>query len=404
MPGKGDSADRELVSKGVLIVGGSVAGLTVAETLREQGYTGAVAIIGSESELPYQRPPLSKQFLSGQWNEERVQLTSMKRLEELGIAFRMGVTAERLDPTENKAFTTAGTFEYEHLVIATGAKARTLKGASSQVQVSYLRQLDDAKNLKSAIKAESQILIVGAGVLGSEMAATLAKLGHRVTLVGNFPNPRLGADLEILSKAAKKILLDLGVELQMDCTVEELSRTPVGTLAVLSNGFEVVADLVIGAVGSVPNVSWLDGSGLDTSNGVLCDAIGRAASGIYAVGDVARWDNGLNEAGRIEHQMMAIGQAASVGTLIATGKSGELPVPYFWSELADHKALILGVVGADSEIEVVAGSEESLKFLAVAKSQGRIKGLVGLNMPKEFRAMRPVVERATRVNQGERRQ
>lgn len=391
------------MSKGVLIVGGSVAGLTAAETLREQGYKGSVTIIGSESELPYQRPPLSKQFLSGQWGEERVQLTSKKRLEDLGISFHMGVTAERLDPSEAQVFTSAGTFDYEHLLIATGAKARTLTGISSEVQVSYLRQLDDAKNLKSAIKADGQILIIGAGVLGSEMAATLAQLGHRVTLVGNFPHPRLGADLEILSKAAKRILLDLGVELQMDCTVEELSGSPLGTLAVLSNGFEVVADLVIGAVGSVPNVSWLHGSGLDTSNGILCDATGRAASGIYAVGDVACWNSSPKEASRIEHQMMAIGQAASVGTLIVTGKPSDLPVPYFWSELADHKALILGEVGADSEVEVIAGSEDSLKFLAVAKSQGQLKGLVGLNMPKEFRSMRPVVEKAIRANQGERR-
>lgn len=389
------------MSKGVLIVGGSVAGLTAAETLREQGYKGSVTIIGSESELPYQRPPLSKQFLSGQWGEERVQLTSKKRLEDLGISFHMGVTAERLNPAESQVFTSAGTFDYEHLLIATGAKARTLTGVSSEVQVSYLRQLDDAKGIKSAIETNSQILIVGAGVLGSEMAATLAQLGRRVTLVGNFPSPRLGADLEILSKAATRILLDLGVALQMDSTVAELSKGTFGISAVLSNGFEVVADLVIAAVGSIPNVSWLDGSGLDTSNGILCDAVGRAAPGIYAVGDVACWGSSSEGASRFEHQMMAIGQAASVGTLIAVGQTGELPIPYFWSELAEHKALILGEVGADSEVEVVAGSEDSLKFLAVVKSQGRVTGLVGLNMPKEFRSMRPVVEKAIRANQGE---
>lgn len=402
MSGQGDSADRELMSKGVLIVGGSVAGLTAAETLREQGYKGSVTIIGSESELPYQRPPLSKQFLSGQWSEERVQLTSLKQLEDLDISFHMGVTAERLESKETQVFTSAGTFEYEHLVIATGVRARTLKGVSSKVRVSYLRQLDDAKNLKSAIEIDGQILIVGAGVLGSEMAATLAQLGHRVTLVGNLPSPKLGADLGILSNAATRILLELGVALQMDCTLRELSRGTFGTVAALSNGCEVVADTVIGAVGSLPNVSWLDGSGLNTSNGILCDATGLAAPGIYAVGDVACWDSGSKAVSRVEHQMMAIGQAASVGTLIATGQPGELPVPYFWSELAEHKALILGEV-ADSEVEVVAGSEDSLKFLAVAKSQGRVTGLVGLNMPKEFRAMRTVVEKAVRANQGERR-
>lgn len=389
------------MSKGVLIVGGSVAGLTAAETLREQGYKGSVTIIGSESELPYQRPPLSKQFLSGQWGEERVHLTSKKRLEDLGISFHMGVTAERLNPAESQVFTSAGTFDYEHLLIATGAKARTLTGVSSEVQVSYLRQLDDAKGIKSAIETNSQVLIVGAGVLGSEMAATLAQLGRRVTLVGNFPSPRLGAALEILSKAATRILLDLGVALQMDSTVAELSKGTFGISAVLSNGFEVVADLVIAAVGSIPNVSWLDGSGLDTSNGILCDAVGRAAPGIYAVGDVACWGSSSEGASRFEHQMMAIGQAASVGTLIAVGQTGELPIPYFWSELAEHKALILGEVGADSEVEVVAGSEDSLKFLAVVKSQGRVTGLVGLNMPKEFRSMRPGVEKAIRANQGE---
>jgi len=398
MPSPGDSTDRELMSKGVLIVGGSVAGLTAAETLREQGYQGPVTIIGSESELPYQRPPLSKQFLSGQWAEERVQLTSRDRMEELDIAFHMGVKAERLDPKLALVYTSAGTFKYEHLVIATGTRARVLAGVSSEVPVLYMRELDDAKILKSVIVSESQILIVGAGVLGSEMAATLAQLGHRVTLVGNLPTPRLGADIEILSGAATRILLSLGVALQMDCTVEELSLTTSGPRALLSNGVEIAADLVIGAVGSIPNDSWLDGSGLDTANGILCDAFGRAAPNIYAVGDVACWDGGSGGTKRIEHQMMAIGQATSVGTLIATGQPGELPVPYFWSELAEHKAVVLGEVGADAEIELVAGSEDSLKFLAVAKSQGRVTGLVGLNMPKEFRSMRPVIEKAFRSN------
>lgn len=260
----------------VLVVGASAAGLTTVEALRADGFDGALTMVGDEVHLPYDRPPLSKSTGDGPGAGPPL-LRPADRFAELDLDLRLGVRATALDVVGHRVELSDGTMiNYGKLVIATGVHARPLD-LGPGVEVHTLRTHDDAVHLLTAADRARRVLVIGAGFLGTEVAATLATRGRSVTLVDRGSAPMIN----VLGPEAAEAVADLhrshGVDLRSAVTVAEVAPSAEGHRFVLSDGSQVTADCVVAAIGSVPTVDWLAGSDLDLANGVVCDDRLRAA-------------------------------------------------------------------------------------------------------------------------------
>jgi 3-phenylpropionate/trans-cinnamate dioxygenase ferredoxin reductase component len=374
---------------GVVIVGASLAGLTTAEGLRDEGYTGAITLIGAEDRLPYQRPPLSKQVLSGIWDVDKTILRDDAGLRSLGVRYLRGQQVTSADLKARTITIGSRIIPFDDLVAATGVAPRRLSNPNQVHGIHTLRTVDDLIALRRDLASDARVVVVGAGVLGCEIAAALRLAGHHVTILGRSKLPRLGQIGARLSRMVAELLRQHGIELRMgEALTQIVGRDAVSALR-LSDGSVIPADVVIGAIGCVPVDEWLSGNDLDLSDGVLCDSHGAAAPHVYAVGDVARWrDMDSGEARRFEHQATAIEQARAVGRLIATGETQGPIQSFFWSELFDTRILVHGQLESDLPLTTVAGDMASGRFVVATIRDGRPTGLVGWNLPREFRIER----------------
>src|SRR5690606_5210034 len=296
----------------VLVVGSSAAGLTTAEALRRKGYRGKLTVLGAEKHLPYDRPPLSKQVLSGEWEPERTQLRPEAQLTSLDIEFVLGDPAAGLDVGERTVRTASGReLAAEAVVVATGVRPRALSGQDQLAGVHVLRTLDDAIALRDELLGASRLVVVGDGVLGAEIAATARGLGPEVTMVGPQQAPMAGQLGPQIAGFLAELHVENGVQLRLGTGVEELvGRDDEVTGVRLADGEELSADVVVVAVGAEPATDWLADSGLQVDDGVVCDSRCRAADGVFAAGDVARWHHEqLGVLVRLENRTNATEQA-----------------------------------------------------------------------------------------------
>ncbi|HZX04582.1 NAD(P)/FAD-dependent oxidoreductase [Kribbella sp.] len=369
----------------VLVVGASAAGLTTAEALRRKGFRGALTVLGAEYHPPYDRPPLSKQFLSGDWDEARTRLRPDNLLAALDAEFVLGDPAVSL--SDHTVHTAAGrSLTADHVVIATGLQPRRLPGPPLE-GVHVLRTLDDAAALRNALAADKRggVVVVGDGVLGAEIAATVRKLGIAVTLAGPqaaLMEAQLGA---VVGGLLGELHAAEGVELRLGAAVEQLEGVDGWVSGVRLVGGEVLpADVVVVALGAVPATGWLEGSGLTLENGVVCDEYCRAADGVYAAGDVARWRH-EDRLVRLENRTNATEQALCVAANIMGEHQPYRPVPYFWTDQFGTKLQVHGRPSADLTIAEGTIGE---RFVAHYRDAGRIVGVLGWNAPKQTRTHR----------------
>lgn len=380
--------------RGVLVVGASAAGLATAEALRRGGYTGTLTLLGAERHLPYDRPPLSKHVLGGQWEAGRTGLREPEALAALGAEFVLADPAVALDPEARTVLASSGRrFRAESVVIATGLRARTLPGQDTLAGVHVLRTLDDALALRAALPPGARLVVVGDGVLGSEIAATACGMGACVTLVGPQPAPmasQLGPDVAGLLAG---LHLERGVRLRSGAGVCALVASAGRVAGVrLDTGETLPADVVVVAIGASPATEWLSGSGLRTQDGVVCDSRLRAADGIYAAGDVARWHHdALGSLVRLENRTNATEQALAVANVILGDERPYRPVPYFWTDQFDARIQVYGRPASDADISVVEGEFAARRFVAVYRRAGTVTGVLGWNMPKQARLHRQLV-------------
>lgn len=381
------SANRQ--SPGVVIVGASIAGVTVAETLRAEGYEAPITLIGREPHIPYNRPPLSKQVLTGDWAFDETVIRDAEGLAELHVDLRRDEPATRLDLSTRTVHTSRGSYAFEHLVIATGVTPRRLPGTPDTERILSLRTIEDALSIRERLVTGGHVLIIGGGILGCEVASAARKHGCEVTLVGRGTAPSVTRSGGFLSDSLVRLLQQNEVTLCPGVGVARLDETDAHISAHLSDGAILDADTVVVAIGCEPEISWLADSGLDVTDGVLCDTSGRAAEGVYAVGDVARWRNAqTGHAVRVEHQLTAIEQAQAVARHIVNGHISDPIEPFFWTELFGTRILVYGTPDPELPLSLLTGAVDDQKFLAASVREGQTHALISWNMPREFRLER----------------
>jgi NADPH-dependent 2,4-dienoyl-CoA reductase/sulfur reductase-like enzyme len=360
-------------SEPVVIVGGSLAGLRSAQALRREGHIGPLTIVSEEPHWPpYDRPPLSKQVLVGSLEPERVRL---RVADDLGADVRTGRRAVGVDLAERTVLLDDGeALPYGGLVVATGAAPRRIPG-TGLAGVHVLRTIDDSLALRSDLEKAAKVVVVGAGFIGCEVASSCRTLGLEVTVVDMLPLP-----LAPLGARAGEVVRALheahGVEVRLGTGVAGFEGEPSVTGVRLSDGTTVDADVVVVGIGVVPNTHWLDGSGLELDDGVVCDQTCLAVGGdgrVAAVGDVARWEHPRYGSSRVEHWTNAGEQAAHVAKALmqgpeAAGAFG--PVPYFWSDQFGKKLQFVGTCGHDDDFEIVEGSVEDGRWVAAYGRDG----------------------------------
>jgi NADPH-dependent 2,4-dienoyl-CoA reductase/sulfur reductase-like enzyme len=371
----------------IAIVGASLAGLRAAETLRSRGFAGEIALIGDEPHRPYDRPPLSKQVLQGVWEPEQTFFRKKDGFDALALDLRLGVGAVSLDLRARRVALADGTYaDYDRLIIATGARVRTLPAIAPRAGLLALRGLDDAIVLRRALTDMPRVAIVGGGFIGLEVAASCRARGVPVTVIEALPvplSPIIGPTFGDMVAAMHR---DHGVELRTGAVVTDvLGASRVAGVA-LSDGSRIDADVVVVGIGVTPNTEWLDGSGLTIDNGIVCNGLGEAAPGVYAAGDVARVGNRWHgDAPRIEHWTNAVEQAVHAAENALAGPRASASfssVPYFWSDQYDRKIQFIGDARSHDESRIVDGSLADRRLTALYRRGDRLVACLAVNQPR----------------------
>ncbi|HEV8065296.1 MAG TPA: FAD-dependent oxidoreductase [Acidimicrobiales bacterium] len=402
------------MSRSIAVIGAGLAGLRACEGLRDRGFDGTITLVGEESHWPYDRPPLSKQFLAGEWDLHHVVLRPPDKLDELDVDLRLGQQwrAVGLDAAAKTVSLAGGeSISADGLVLCTGSAARRLTDLDGLAGVHVLRTLDDSLALREALQPGAHLGLVGAGFIGLEVAATARRLGVEVTVVEPLSVP-LGRALGPVGGGACEMMhRQEGVKFHLGTSVEsaEASATAGGGLRCrLSDGSTLEVDALLVGIGAAPSVDWLQGSGLAVGpGGVEVDRDLLAAPGIAVAGDLARWQYPTGtrvESVRVEHRTNAAEQGdfaagallRSLGWLEAATSRDEdrlYEVPYVWSDQYKVKIQILGMPGPDDDVEVVEGTPQERRFVALYGRGGELRGCVGFSRPRHVMSLRSLFER-----------
>jgi len=379
----------------IAVVGASLAGLRAVELFRRAGFDGELVLVGDERHSPYDRPPLSKEILRGEWTQDRIALRR-KSYDELGVELILGRSAVELRTEARELYLEGGeSVSYDGLLIATGGRARALPDQPALDGVFTLRTLDDALAIRAALEAKPRVVVVGAGFIGAEVAASARQLGLDVTMIEALETPlarTLGPEIGgILQRAHER----RGVRVLCGRRVERFEGTDRVTGLTLDDGTTLDCGLVIVGIGMTPSVTWLEGSGVELDDGVRCDeTLSTSVPGIVAAGDVASWYNPLfEERMRVEHWTNAVEQARhAVSTLLAAPGEAKpfSSVPMFWSDQFEIKIQGAGRPRPSDALNVVRHSDAA-KLVALYSRAGRLVGAVTFNQPPKLIQLRMLI-------------
>jgi 3-phenylpropionate/trans-cinnamate dioxygenase ferredoxin reductase subunit len=358
--------------KRLVIVGASLAGLRAAQAARAAGFDGELVVVGDEEHPPYTRPPLSKELLAGAQTPDDCRFPS-----QFEAQWRLGVAATGLDRERHVVRLADGDeVPYDRVIVATGCRARQWPGADG---VHTLRSLDDALALKAALAERPRVAIVGGGFIGCEVAATARSQGLEVTVVDIAPYPMVPLGPELGARCAD-MHREHGVDLRLGVGVQAVN----GTSIELADGARVEADLVVAALGAVPNSEWLGAAG-----GVACDATLTTLEDpdVLGAGDVISWPHPLadGEQVRVEHWTTAAehGQLAGRNALLpAAERTAHALPPYFWSDQYDVKIQAVGFPARAERLEIL--ESEGNRFVAAGARDGRLVGVIAFNAAKRL--------------------
>jgi 3-phenylpropionate/trans-cinnamate dioxygenase ferredoxin reductase component len=391
--------DARIASVG--IVGANIAGASAAETLRRLGYDGRIALIGAETELPYERPPLSKEYLTGQFDEERLTLRPRAFYDEQRIELWLGQRATALDAATRTITLASGERRrFDRLVLATGSELLPFPVPGADLPGVYsLRTLADAHTLRSALRAGAshggRAVVIGAGFIGSEVAAACRMAGMDVTLIEMLPVPlerALGPEMGALLAKVHRVR---GVEVLTGETVTAIRGEARAEEVVTSSGAHVPCDFAVVGTGVRPALGWLADSGLAIENGVVVDAFCESnAPGIFAAGDLANWpyQPAATAAAlqvRLEHWDNALRQGETVARNLLGEGIVYHHIPYFWSDQYDLKLQFVGYTPEWDEI-VVRGTPPEL-FVAFYLREGRVRAAFSSNRQRDLVTLKKLI-------------
>ena len=395
----------------IVIVGASLAGLRTAQALRRRGYDGVLTLVGREIHPPYDRPPLTKSALVHGPTLEGLTLPGTSAL---GARWLRGRTAVGVDIAARRLHLDTGEeLSFDGLVIASGAGARRLRTSDVGAAVHHVRTFEDAVRLHRALaRPDLSVLVIGAGLLGSEIASVAAGGGHRVTLVEVAPGPVLGAFGSELSAYCARLHQDHGVDLRTSSELFSLSpetwrgERAVAVLEDRSTGdrWTTRADVVVAALGTSPATGWLRHSGLDVEGGVRTDSSltaldrrGLPVESVVAAGDVARSPQPLlgGIARRLEHWSAAVGHAEIAAATLLGEQPAPAPTPSFSTEQHGQQIRAVGMPGAGDATTVVSGDPDSNRFVATRTLRGRLVGAIAVNDAPALLPYRAALETQT---------
>ncbi|MCV7444864.1 FAD-dependent oxidoreductase [Mycobacterium paraense] len=388
--------ELHVTEKGIVIVGGGLAAARTAEQLRRSDYTGRITIVSDEVHLPYDRPPLSKEVLRKEVDD--VALKPREWYDDNDITLRLGSAATGLDAAARTVTLTDGSvLGYDELVIATGLVPRRIPALPDLEGIRVLRSFDESMALREHASAAQRAVVIGAGFIGCEVAASLRTLGVDVVLVEPQPTPLAAVLGEQIGALVARLHRDEGVDVRLGLGVAEVRGERHVDTVVLTDGTELPADLVVIGIGSRPATQWLEGSGIDVDNGVVCDEAGRtSAPHVWALGDVASWRDTTGHQARVEHWSNVADQArVVVPAMLGQDVPANAVVPYFWSDQYDVKIQCLGEPEATDTVHLV--EDDGRKFLAYYERDGVLVGVVGGGMPGKVMKVRAKIASATPI-------
>lgn len=382
------------VSDTIVIVGASMAGGRAAETLRQEGFDGRLILVGAEPDRPYERPPLSKDVVRGEAPEDKVYLRPAEYYVEQSIELRLGTAAQSLVPAERTVVLSNGErLRYDRLLIATGARVRRLNVPGSDLPgVHYLRTIRDARAIRDAARSAGRVVVIGAGFIGAEVAASCRVMGRDVTVLEVLPVPLQRVLGETIGNLYAQIHREHGIDLRLGEGIAEFRGAGRLEEVVTSSGQRILCDLAVVGVGVQPDVDWLAGSGIELQNGVVVDEFcATSLPDVYAAGDVANWWHPtLGERLRVEHWDNAQNQGVAAAKSMLGKGEPYAPVPYFWSDQYDLTLQYVGHASGQDEV-VFRGDRDPRKLLAFYLRDGRLRAAIGVNRFKDVTAARRLI-------------
>jgi NADPH-dependent 2,4-dienoyl-CoA reductase/sulfur reductase-like enzyme len=383
----------------IVVVGAGLGGLRSVEALRREGFEGRITLVGEEPEAPYDRPPLSKDVLLGTRAPETLFFRTPEKLAKLDVELILDQPAGGLDLAARSIEVGASSLRFDGLILATGATPRTLPDLEGKPGVHTLRTMGDATGLAAAFDTARHVTIVGAGFIGSEVAASARSRGLAVTIVELEAAPLSRALGTSMGAALMQLHAENGTDLRLGVTVDGVGGGGGGGGGTvrLSDGTTIDTDLIVVGVGVVPSIGWLDGSGLELGNGIVCDAgLNAGHPGVFAVGDVANWPNQLfGRRQRVEHWTNTGEQARHAARNLLHGTDTPfLGANFVWSDQYGKRIQFVGSSVAD-EVVVVDGTTAEGRFLAWYREGERLVGALSIDAAGPLMKSKALIEART---------
>ena len=384
----------------LLIIGAGQSAIQCISTLKKEGYSGSITLVGEEEHLPYQRPPLSKGFLEDSLNKERLYFKKLEFFKENKVQLYLGLSAEKLEINNQKVYLSDNSvLEFDKLVFATGSRVRYLDFPGSELKsIFYLRDLDDAEAIKKDLETSENLVIIGAGYIGLEAAAIVAKKNKKVTIIEMADRVMNRTVDPQISEYYLNLHKSYGVKFHFNTSLETINEVSDSLEVVCSDGTEVKADSVLIGAGVVPNIELAEEAGIHCDNGIIVDEFGQTNfKNIYACGDCTNHPNKiLNKNLRLESVHNAMEQAKTIAFSVMNNPMEYNQVPWFWSDQYDHKLQIVGLSG-DHDMVTMRGNTNDAKFMLFYTKDEELIAVDAINNPKEFLISRKLVANKVKI-------
>ena len=384
----------------LLIIGAGQSAIQCISTLKKEGYSGSITLVGEEEHLPYQRPPLSKGFLEDSIGKERLYFKKLEFFTENKVQLHLGLSAEKLEIDNQKVYLSDNSeLEFDKLVFATGSRVRYLDFPGSELKsIFYLRDLEDAEAIKKDLETSENLVIIGAGYIGLEAAAIAAKKNKKVTIIEMADRVMNRTVDPQISEYYLNLHKSYGVKFKFNTSLESINKVSDSLEVVCSDGTEVKADSVLIGAGVVPNIELAEEAGIYCCNGIIVDEFGQTNfKNIYACGDCTNHPNKiLNKNLRLESVHNAMEQAKTVASSVMNNPMEYNQVPWFWSDQYDHKLQIVGLSG-DHDLVTMRGNTNDAKFMLFYTKEEELIAVDAINNPKEFLISRKLVANKVKI-------